>query len=370
LEAMEEKSESDRKNGSDDSNRKGELTIFDLNDLIFNVNGLIQNFEEGTLGETSFLGGLRSEMGKFQNIADKALADKLDGERVFEQKFQKLVEKVLVSKVKEEKNFEQQVKGSFQAVRVNLMTIVNNGSKILDKLSTFEQDGKKNGEEMVEKMEKIRNDMGRHHEVLTERLKKGEQQNKTWAEVLKGSNFVMSQKVKEIQETTTVMKQQSEVQQREKNSFRVVIKGMKETSKKEDTIKEIVGLCKRNLKNVRFEEKDFVYANRIGMRKEGSLNSRPVILCFHDKNKRKIFWEKRFYLGKGEKVYVDADLSFEQRKVMRDRIAEIKAFNESRAPENRIRFKRTGHQLIVENRFCNMNVGLLEFLKTINFKVD
>eukprot|EP00638_Chattonella_subsalsa_P004088 CAMPEP_0117759158 /NCGR_PEP_ID=MMETSP0947-20121206/15846_1 /TAXON_ID=44440 /ORGANISM="Chattonella subsalsa, Strain CCMP2191" /LENGTH=230 /DNA_ID=CAMNT_0005579561 /DNA_START=14 /DNA_END=703 /DNA_ORIENTATION=- len=230
---MEEKSESDRKNGSDDSNRKGELTIFDLNDLIFNVNGLIQNFEEGTLGETSFLGGLRSEMGKFQNIADKALADKLDG------------------------------------VRVNLMTIVNNGSKILDKLSTFEQDGKKNGEEMVEKMEKIRNDMGRHHEVLTERLKKGEQQNKTWAEVLKGSNFVMSQKVKEIQETTTVMKQQSEVQQREKNSFRVVIKGMKETSKKEDTIKEIVGLCKRNLKNVRFEEKDFVYANRIGMRKEG-----------------------------------------------------------------------------------------------------
>ena len=60
---------------------------------------------------------------------------------------------------------------------------------------------------------------------------------------------------------------------------------------------------------------------------------------------------KIFYLRKGEKVYVDADLSFEQRKVMRDGIAEIKAFNEARTPEKRIRFKRTGHQLIVENQF-------------------
>ena len=76
---------------------------------------------------------------------------------------------------------------------------------------------------------------------------------------------------------------------------------------KNDFKKKIVDMCKKNFKNVTFNEADFEFAYRIGMRRENTLISRPVLVCFQDKQKRRMFWGKRFYLGKGENVYVDAD---------------------------------------------------------------
>ena len=252
------------------------------------------------------------------------------------------------------------IEGKFMEIDKKVEKTRNEVMKSVQEIQEIHGEMKKNHSDMMKSFQETRDQLDRIRLEVDNAMKIGEKQSKTWVDMALGNNLAISQKVKEIQQHTKAVAVQNEHRQREINSLRVIVKGVKE-SPRQNLVQIMVELCNRNFKNIVFKEEDFTEVYRIGSKIRNL--PRPIMVRFKEKKMRRIFWLKRFYLGKGEKVFVDADLSFEQRRIMRERIQEIKDFNQSKSSEEKLKFKRVGFSLVVEGRlFSNMEMKLEQFL--------
>ena len=174
-----------------------------------------------------------------------------------------------------------------------------------------------------------------------------------------GNNMVINEKMKQIQETTQVMMKQNEVREKEENYNNLVFKGVKE-EKGEDLVLKILEVLNSDIAEGRIQKREIVSARRVGKK---DMFPRLVVVQFLDKNLRESIWVNRYNLGKKSKIFVEMDLSFKQRFQLRQKIAEIKEYNENRQEAEKVRFHRFGQYLLINGKkYQDFSVDIESFI--------
>mmetsp|Transcript_3935 Transcript_3935/g.5112 ORF Transcript_3935/g.5112 Transcript_3935/m.5112 type:complete len:332 (+) Transcript_3935:20-1015(+) len=311
--------------------------ISGLNYWIGKINELVEDFDRGSLGQTSFIGGFKAEMEKIQIFIQKNKHEHRDSKRYFE-------------KIIENQGY----------LARNQKSLVNNHNinvdkKILDVEKKMAEDN--NG--IMKSLQEIREQMDRDRLEFTHALKNGEKQSKTWVDMALGNNLAIREKMKDIKETTEKMMKQNELREKEVNFNNLVFKGIKE-GKGEDSIQTIVELLNSNISGCRVQKSEIVSVRRVGNK---DLLPRLVVVRFVDKAVRDKIWVKRCNLGKKSKIFVELDLSYKQRSQLRKKIAEIKEYNGTKQEGDRVHFNRYGQHLLINGKkYMDFSVDIASFV--------